>query len=724
MCMYVTNAPNASGIAYLIHPGHVNADRPAGIHHLTTNTRNSTTGMNTGTNDRNGIYADGATHVSDYQVGFDTQSGQPDSEIFIDQSFAIGSMSSGYVATPAEGVFVREIVKSGMRNDNHFFGYASCHWLRSANPGEMPGSPCSASGRHAPASSITYHGYIFTSDTGSLECGRLSGMDNEYGEKPLVMDKVEYPSIDPGPTSSVSPTVLPSSPGTPSQVFRCPAGSPARGSGTYVSTRLLIAGCMITNDTQYDILADVHLPAACSVTQDLTPGCMHPGALNYDPAANQVGPCRFPTSGCMSMTAVNYNSEATVDDGSCITRITGCTVPNVSYNAGGLPTTPGYKSNSFGSNVRTQTWSPYDHSVVNNYNPQANAMAGGNSPCEITIEGCMDPTAVNYDPAANINTNTWCVPVSVGCMMPNDLARGVVVAKESGLSSSWEIGYTRHDKLACQRSVIRYGCSTQGTMNYDPAATVASTDKYLRCYSRTSGCLNPQAQNFGCEARGISPCTSSGVTVHDARLCTYNNENSAGAPAPPAPSPAPLPPVPEGMVYQEREESGVEVSTLIVGAISFLQAHKCTIVDAVKTAMGDAIDYTCDEGSYTDPTTGTIFNRRRLNDGYVLTLRKVYGSPAEAAAALATITTQPTIAAITSALPAGIASQVTIASEPTTGVRVETVYVAVRPSSEEDSTGAIVGGVVGGLAGVALIGGAIYWYRGRSSGKSTTVVPA
>ncbi|KPJ54804.1 hypothetical protein AMJ47_03050 [Parcubacteria bacterium DG_72] len=61
------------------------------------------------------------------------------------------------------------------------------------------------------------------------------------------------------------------------------------------------------------------------------PGCTDPEALNYNPEATvDDGSCIYEIPGCMDPVAINYNPEATVDDGSCEYEppvIPGCTDP-------------------------------------------------------------------------------------------------------------------------------------------------------------------------------------------------------------------------------------------------------------------------------------------------------------------------------------------------------------------------------------------------------------
>ena len=69
---------------------------------------------------------------------------------------------------------------------SHWFGYATCHWIKHCNRanGDQVGTPCSDT-----LSGVKYEGFCFTSDEDTLECGHLTALDNEYGEKPVAFDK-------------------------------------------------------------------------------------------------------------------------------------------------------------------------------------------------------------------------------------------------------------------------------------------------------------------------------------------------------------------------------------------------------------------------------------------------------------------------------------------------------------------------------------------------------
>jgi len=57
-------------------------------------------------------------------------------------------------------------------------------------------------------------------------------------------------------------------------------------------------------------------------------GCTNISAINYNPDANvDDGSCDFEIFGCTDMSAINYNLDATTDDGSCVYDDNGCVFP-------------------------------------------------------------------------------------------------------------------------------------------------------------------------------------------------------------------------------------------------------------------------------------------------------------------------------------------------------------------------------------------------------------
>ncbi|MFK8105151.1 MAG: hypothetical protein AB8G15_21745 [Saprospiraceae bacterium] len=108
-------------------------------------------------------------------------------------------------------------------------------------------------------------------------------------------------------------------------------------------------------------------------------GCMDPNALNFDPnATTDDGSCEY--AGCMDPAADNYDPNATTDDGSCSYSYYGCTDP-----------------------------------YAENYDPNANIDDGS---CYYAYYGCTDPSADNYDPNATIDDGS-CYYAYYGCTDPS-----------------------------------------------------------------------------------------------------------------------------------------------------------------------------------------------------------------------------------------------------------------------------------------------------------------
>lgn len=100
--------------------------------------------------------------------------------------------------------------------------------------------------------------------------------------------------------------------------------------------------------------------------------------------------------GCTDPTALNYNPDATINNGSCVySSQFGCTNPDAC-----------------------------------NYNPTAQFDNGG---CEfITCAGCTDPAATNYNPSATIDNGTCFYEVIFGCTDPTAINYNPIATEDDG----------------------------------------------------------------------------------------------------------------------------------------------------------------------------------------------------------------------------------------------------------------------------------------------------
>jgi hypothetical protein len=234
------------------------------------------------------------------------------------------------------------------------------------------------------------------------------------------------------------------------------------------------------------------------VTISVISGCTDKDAFNYNAAATvDDGSCIAVVIGCTNASASNYNATANTDDGSCF--FLGCMqgpIANIANESQANSAITGGTAGStnFDSNATVNDGSCIpgvygctDNSMWN-YNPLANVASSyiistgspvncgsENCMCIPFISGCTDPAAMTYD--ANANTDdgscTYCV---YGCMNPTM--------------------YNYNANATCDDgSCIAYvnGCTDASATNYNPAATF---DDGSCTYPPTLGCTDPNADNY------------------------------------------------------------------------------------------------------------------------------------------------------------------------------------------------------------------------------------
>jgi len=197
-------------------------------------------------------------------------------------------------------------------------------------------------------------------------------------------------------------------------------------------------------------------------------------------AVNFVGSIQ----GCTDPSACNYDSSATVDDGSCILINNNC---DICVNGVIIDNDFDNDGVCDDDEILGCTDSAYSE-----YNPNATNDDGSCSTCvndtdangvcdENEVFGCTDPTEINYDPLATQDDG------SCGCL--------------GGCTNPSAENY---DINACQDDgsciFIVFGCTDLVALNYDSSATV---DNGTCCY--IAGCTNPLYNEYNpnaCEDDG------------------------------------------------------------------------------------------------------------------------------------------------------------------------------------------------------------------------------
>ena len=222
-------------------------------------------------------------------------------------------------------------------------------------------------------------------------------------------------------------------------------------------------------------------------------GCTDTTALNYDHLANTDDSTCYYLAGCTNPIYLEYNSNADFDDGSCATLVVlGC-MDSTAYNYD-----PAANVELSGSCI------PFVYGcmdpVMFNYDPLATAP----DTCIPYIYGCTDASMFNYDINANTD-NGSCIPFVYGCTDSTMYNYNVLANTDNGTCISFVYGCM--DVLAINYNVLAntddgscidviLGCTDSTAFNYN---ALANTDDGS-CVSVALGCTDATAFNYDAAA--------------------------------------------------------------------------------------------------------------------------------------------------------------------------------------------------------------------------------
>ena len=166
-------------------------------------------------------------------------------------------------------------------------------------------------------------------------------------------------------------------------------------------------------------------------------------------------------------TALNYNENANTSDNisfPCIEAILGCMNPS-----------------------------------ADNFNPNANIADGS---CFTTVFGCTDSTALNYNEFANNNDGS-CIEEIYGCMNPNAFNYDIEATVADGSCIALVYGCTDNGLELNGAGLINdENGDGIAALNYNPSATSLPLGEAAigACVPRVNGCMNDLASNFDPDA--------------------------------------------------------------------------------------------------------------------------------------------------------------------------------------------------------------------------------
>jgi len=319
-------------------------------------------------------------------------------------------------------------------------------------------------------------GSFYTNENGDLICGGFTSYNhNENFSAPVYSDDALTDEID-GFTNGQEMFWLVNSNG----IDYLASVSYLTGPETFISN-----GITVISSVQIS-----------SLLNNDNMGCTDSLSINYDLMATMDdGSCLYDIEGCTDSLSNNYDLMATIDDGSCLYDIEGCMDPNyIEYDVNAI-------QDSQPSSCLTLVVLGCTIDIALNFNSLANTNDGS---CILSNEGCMDPNYVEYNSEASIDDGSCQVFVIYGCTDNNYLEYTPVANSDDGscvnqiILGCTDINYLEFDINAnvddgsCS-SIIISGCTNSNFIEYNSEATL---DDGSCNFEVLFGCMDSLANNY------------------------------------------------------------------------------------------------------------------------------------------------------------------------------------------------------------------------------------
>jgi len=249
-----------------------------------------------------------------------------------------------------------------------------------------------------------------------------------------------------------------------------------------------LEGCTDSRYVDYYERATIMRPGGCVGTL-IKKGCTSAGASNFDSTATMYdGSCTFDFHGCMDSASSRYNSLATRDDGSCAWSNFGCTdSASTCYDSLASVDDGGCLVAGCLAVRGCTDWNAL------NYLSRATYDDGSCIPRRV---GCKNIAALNFDPNATVANGDSCRFPLFGCM--DSRAENYI---------SWATADTTPSSCAIQ------GCTDSLALNFVSHATYSVPVGLTACSYPVDGCMNPNATNYNSLATMASvTCAVEGCT--------------------------------------------------------------------------------------------------------------------------------------------------------------------------------------------------------------------